>query len=111
MRTPIGRELLPAYVLRRVSRVPLLRLFCCFLLMSLALDTATAQVLNVTQAGLLEGFTGKKPNLTGATAVYTQGNYCYVVGTGDVLEILDITLPGLPAHKGSLATGEGGASI
>jgi hypothetical protein len=70
-----------------------------------------SQVLNVTQASVIEGFAGKVPNLTGASATYVQGNYAYVVGTGDVLQILDITLPGLPIPKGNLYHGTGGASI
>jgi hypothetical protein len=70
-----------------------------------------SQVVNVTQAGVIEGGYGSTPNLTGASVVAVQGNYAYVVGTGDVLEILDITLPGLPVHKGSLANGTGGASL
>jgi len=69
------------------------------------------QVLNVTQASVLQGFEGKAPNLTGATAVYVQGNYAYVIGTGNMLQILDITLPGLPVPKGILYHGTGGASI
>ncbi|PZR21313.1 MAG: hypothetical protein DI538_29705, partial [Azospira oryzae] len=70
-----------------------------------------AQVLNVTQAGVVEGGYGATPNLNGASSVFVQGNYAYVVGTGDVLEILDITLPGLPVHKGNIANGVGGANI
>ena len=74
-----------------------------------------AQILNVTQASVIEGFAGKNPNLTGASAVFVQGNYAYTVGTGDVLQILDITMPGLPLHfpkdEGNLYHGTGGASI
>lgn len=70
-----------------------------------------AQVLNVTQAGVIEGGYGATPNLNGASSVFVSDNYAYVVGTGDVLQILDITLPGLPVHKGSLANGVGGANI
>jgi hypothetical protein len=70
-----------------------------------------AQVLNVTQAAVVEDGFGKIPNLTGAGSVFVKGNYAYVIGTGDVLQILDITLAGLPVHKGNIANGEGGASI
>jgi hypothetical protein len=70
-----------------------------------------AQVLNITQAGVIEGGYGAVPNLNGASSVFINDNYAYVVGTGDVLQILDITLPALPIHKGSLANGVGGANI
>lgn len=74
-------------------------------------SSSYGQVLNITQAGVVESGYGKIPNLTGASSVFVKGNFAYVVGTGDVLQILDITLPGLPVHKGSLANGDGGASI
>lgn len=70
-----------------------------------------AQVLNPAQAGVIESGYGITPNLTGALDIFVSGNYAYVVGSGDALEIIDITLPGLPAHKGILYNGAGGASI
>jgi hypothetical protein len=81
------------------------------LLVLLFHGTSFSQVLNVTQASVIEGFAGKTPNLTGASGVAVQGNYAYVIGTGDVLQVLDITLPGLPIPKGNLYHGTGGASI
>jgi hypothetical protein len=81
------------------------------LLILLSPASLFSQVLNVAQAGVIEGGYGIAPDLIGATSVFVSGNYAYVVGTGDVLEIVDITLPGLPVHKGSLANGAGGASI
>lgn len=82
----------------------------CFMLIQCSLQL-NAQVVNVTQAGVIEGGYGAIPNLNGASCVFVKDNYAYVVGTGDVLEILDITLPGLPVHKGSIANGVGGANI
>lgn len=70
-----------------------------------------AQVLNPAQAGVIESGYGITPNLTGASDIFVSGNYAYVVGSGDALEIIDITLPGLPVHKGILYNGVGGASI
>jgi len=72
---------------------------------------SNAQVLNPTQAGVIESGYGITPNLTGASDVFVSGNYAYVVGSGDALEIIDVTLPGLPKHKGILYNGVGGASI
>lgn len=70
-----------------------------------------AQVINPMQAGVIENGSPISPNLTGATSIYTLGNYAYVVGSSDVLEIFDISLPGAPLHKGTLRNGEGGAAI
>jgi hypothetical protein len=81
--------------------------FCLFLISSISYS----QVAKTTQAGLIESGFGINPNLTGATGIAIRGNYAYVVGIGDVLQILDITLPGLPLPKGSLANGVGGAII
>src|SRR4051812_27431803 len=68
------------------------KLFLLFTFLLLATESFS-QVLNVTQASVIEDGYGKTPNLTGASSVFVKGNYAYVVGTGDVLEILDITLP------------------
>src|SRR5882757_3317868 len=88
----------------------------CILLFSFALSfipfsLIKAQVLNLGQAALVENGFGATPNLAGANAVFISGNYAYVTGSGDVLEILDITLPGLPVHKGVIKNGDGGAII
>jgi hypothetical protein len=77
----------------------------------LSFSSSQAQVLNPAQAGVIESGYGITPNLTGASDIFASGNYAYVVGSGDALEIIDITLPGLPAHKGILYNGAGGASI
>jgi hypothetical protein len=82
-----------------------------FLIALTSTHLTLSQTLNLTQAGLIEGGNGIVPNLTGASSVFVAGNYAYVVGIGDVLEILDITLPGVPLHKSTLVNGEGGASI
>ena len=70
-----------------------------------------AQNFNIGQAALVENGSGAIPNVTGAAAVFVSGNYAYVVTTGNVLEILDITLPGRPLHKGIIHNGEDGAVI
>ena len=41
-----------------------------------------------------------------------SGNYAYVTSTNsNALEILDISDPTLPLHKGLIASGDGGATI
>jgi hypothetical protein len=70
-----------------------------------------SQVPNLVQAVVVESGNGTTPNLTGAYDIDVVGNYAYVIGRGDALEILDITLPGLPVHKGSLSNSIGGASL
>src|SRR4051812_31893268 len=87
------------------------RLFCFLLLVFLFHISSFSQVAKTTQAGVIEAGFGLTPNLTGASSIAVKGNYAYVVGIGDVLQIMDITLPGLPAAKGSLANGVGGAVI
>mgnify|MGYP002783715788 CR=1 FL=1 len=63
------------------------------------------------QAALLENGAGANPNLSGANAVTVSGNFAYVTGTSNVLQILDITLPGRPVPKGMIKNGDGGAVI
>lgn len=70
-----------------------------------------AQVFNASHAGIYENGFGAIPNLTGASSVFVEGNYAYVVGFGNALEILDITMPGAPIRKGGLVNGEGGANL
>lgn len=46
------------------------------------------------------------------TSVFVVGNYAYVTSyINDALDILDITNPAVPVHKGSLVTGKGGAQL
>jgi|GEM_PF-4664983 len=73
--------------------------FIASLMALLSTTASSAQTLNLTQTGLIEGGNGVVPNLTGASSVFVAGNYAYVVGIGDVMEILDITVPGVPLHK------------
>ncbi|MBS1506092.1 MAG: hypothetical protein JSS79_05565 [Bacteroidetes bacterium] len=72
---------------------------------------AFSQVPNLEQSVVIESGNGTTPNLTGAYDLDVVGNFAYVIGRGDALEILDITLPGLPVHKGSLSNSIGGASL
>lgn len=111
MTTPIYSHKKPDSHTSRPTNKKLPYILCLLLFLGVFQGNLFAQVLNVTQASVLQGFEGKVPNLTGATAVYVQGNYAYVVGTGNMLQILDITLPGLPVPKGILYHGTGGASI
>lgn len=71
-----------------------------------------SQEINMVHAGKLQNGNGATPYLSGAKAVYVSGNYAYVASalTG-ALEIVDITLPGRPIHKGSLVDGTGGAKL
>ncbi len=70
-----------------------------------------AQDINLGAAGVIEESAGATPNLTRPFYAAVSGNYAYVVTGSDVLEIIDITIPGLPKHKGNLANGDGGAVI
>ena len=45
-------------------------------------------------------------------SIAVSGNYAYVVSyNGNTLEVIDISNPSIPLHKGTLTHGEGGASI
>ena len=44
-------------------------------------------------------------------AVYVNGNYAYVVGNSNALEIVNVSNPAAPVHAGSLANGAGGALL
>ncbi|MCU0384280.1 MAG: hypothetical protein MUF68_09475, partial [Cyclobacteriaceae bacterium] len=79
--------------------------------MTLAFAGVSAQKLSMGQAALLENGAGAVPNLSGANAVTVSGNFAYVTGTSNVLQILDITLPGRPVPKGLIKNGDGGAII
>src|SRR6185295_16138945 len=60
-------------------------------------------------------------NGAGGALLYTpidivaSGNYLYVISCGSdclgTLEIIDVTIPAAPVHKGSLVNGAGGASL
>jgi len=69
------------------------------------------QVVNLGRSGFIADGFGSVPYLPNPTAnVFISGNYAYVV-SGDGLEIVDITLPGFPVHRGSLMNGSGGALL
>ncbi len=68
-----------------------------------------AQQLNPTHAG---GISGGGALLTSPQSVYVSGNYAYVVSSNSSsLEILDISNPAAPVHKGSITDGTGGALL
>ena len=50
--------------------------------------------------------------LSGQQSVFVSGNYAYVIGfKSHALEIVDISDPSSPVHKGSLTNGSGGALL
>ncbi len=80
------------------------------LLIVAAITISFAQVINPTQVGVIQNGSGAIPPLEGPSTVFISGNYAYVVSDNS-LEIVDITLPGAPVHKGSLTDGTGGALL
>jgi hypothetical protein len=98
--------------LRRLKSNPLSHLPFVFFLSLILLPCSRAfpQVINPSFAGVISDGSGNTPSLTSPNAVFVSGNYAYVVN-GQGLEIVDITLPGLPLHKGSLTNGTGGALL
>jgi|GEM_PF-5580109 len=80
-------------------------LFALFLIL-LAIGKSFSQVMNPGPAGRLVDGSGSPPYLEAAYDVMVQGQYAYVTSPiTHALEIIDISLPGAPQHKGSI-TGE-----
>lgn len=88
-----------------------LRIIVILLMLFISCNRLRAQVPSLVHTSAIETGNGIIPNLTAPQDLDVSGNFAYVVGLGDVLEILDITLPGNPVHKGSLVNGSGGANI
>ena len=83
-----------------------------FLLILLAINRSFSQVVAPSQTGVIQNGSGPVPNLANPQSVFVSGNYAYVASKGsNALEIIDITLPGIPVHKGSLTNGTGGALL
>ena len=77
-----------------------------------AITISFAQVINPAQVGVIQNGSGTIPALGDPKSVYVSGNFAYVASAGsNALEIVDITLPGAPIHKGSLTNGTGGALL
>src|SRR3954467_10707129 len=72
---------------------------------------AFGQAFNIGRAALIENGFGASPNIAGANSIFISGNLAYVIGAGDAMEILDISFPALPIHKGGIKNGDGGARI
>lgn len=70
--------------------------------------TSFCQTLSLSQTAFIENGFGNTPNLNKCANVFVTANYAYVVGE-NYLQILDITLPGNPTHKGILYSNTGGA--
>src|SRR5579872_7503981 len=78
-----------------------------FLIFFLAAVKTFSQIVNPGPAGLVENGGGSPPYLGAPQQVFVQGNYAYVASsTTHSLEIIDITLPGAPVHKGSLTSSD-----
>jgi Uncharacterized conserved protein len=64
------------------------------------------------KGSLMNGGGGTAPNLNGALSVFVSGNYAYVASYyNNALEIVDISDPANPVHKGNIADGAGGAQL
>ena len=82
------------------------------LLFLVGISTSFSQEINIDLVKTVrDGYGGSAPYLHNANSVFVLDNYAYIVGGGNALEIVDITLPGQPIHKGSLEIDEGGANI
>lgn len=74
-----------------------------------------AQTVNPVHWG--DAIDGQNPGGTGASlaapqSVFISGNYAYVASyTSNALEIVDVSNPASPVHKGSLLNGTGGALL
>ncbi|MFA6432617.1 MAG: kelch repeat-containing protein, partial [Candidatus Paceibacterota bacterium] len=77
--------------------------------------TLDGGVVNPTHVGRLLNGGGSAPYLDVGKGVFVSGNYAYIAvygGTGaGALEIVDISDPRNPVHKGSLLDGVGGAVL
>src|SRR5579871_4224675 len=60
-----------------------------------------SQTFDPNFAGRISNGDGPPPYLTGINDVFVQGNFAYAA-VGNGLEIVDIGLPLLPVHRGSL---------
>lgn len=71
------------------------------LLLLLIGSKTSGQVMNPDHVGVIGNGYGAPPYLAQASTVFVQGSFAYV-GGDNAFEIVDITLPGAPVHKGSL---------
>lgn len=70
------------------------------LLLLLIGSKTSGQVMNPDHVGVIGNGYGAPPYLAQASTVFVQGNFAYL--GSNAFEIVDITLPGAPVHKGSL---------
>ena len=86
-----------------------LSLSLCFLL--IPIERAAAQINPVHSSAVQHGL-GATPYLDQPYSIFIQGQYAYIISfTTNSLEIVDITNPFAPQHKGSIINGEGGALL
>ena len=99
---------------------------------STGLNTTTVSITDLTGTGFLPGATvmltpvnvnpfhkgslsdgnGGAPFLNISRGVYVSGNYAYVASAGsNALEIVDVSDPANPTHRGSIVNGSGGALL
>ena len=75
----------------------------------------TTQIVNPTHSGSLragEISSAVRTQLNAPYSVTVVGNYAYVASAGsNALEIVDVSNPAAPVHKGSLSNGAGGALL